>query len=107
MPDKQAEPIRLINVFTVAASDQQRLIDLLVRATEGWVVRAPGFLGATLHRGLDGTQVTMVSEWRSLSEYQAMRRDPGALPLFQEMLAFAAFAPGVYEVVRRFLPESG
>jgi quinol monooxygenase YgiN len=96
----------LINVFTVAPDDQQRLIDLLTRATDEFVTKAPGFIAATLHRSLDGTKVTMYSQWRSAEDYQAMREDPGPLPLFQEALTFATFEPGMYEVVRSFSPEA-
>jgi quinol monooxygenase YgiN len=68
--------ITLINVFTVEPANQQRLIDLLTEATEASVSRAPGFVSASLHRSMDGTNVTMYAQWRSIDEYQAMRRDP-------------------------------
>jgi heme-degrading monooxygenase HmoA len=96
--------ITLINVFTVAPENQQRLIDLLTRATDGLVDRAPGFVSATLHRGIDGTKVTMVAQWRSTEDYQAMRQDQRPLPFLQEALTFATFEPGMYEVVRTFSP---
>jgi heme-degrading monooxygenase HmoA len=96
--------VTLINVFTVAPENQQRLIDLLIRATDGLVDRAPGFVSATLHRGVDGTKVTMVAQWRSAEDYQAMRQDQRPLPFLQEALSFATFEPGMYEVVRTFLP---
>lgn len=98
--------ICLINVFTVAPADQDRLIDLLTRATDGVVDRAPGFLGSTLHRSLDGTKVTMYARWRSREDYEAMRGDPAPLPFFQEALTFATFEPGMYEVVRSFEPQT-
>jgi heme-degrading monooxygenase HmoA len=96
--------ITLINVFTVAPENQQRLIDLLTRATDGLVDRAPGFIAATLHRGIDGTKVTMVAQWRSTEDYQAMRQDERPLPFLQEALTFASFEPGMYEAVRTFAP---
>lgn len=99
-PDRQG--IVLINVFTVAPADQERLIKLLTQATEGFVNRAPGFIAATLHRSLDGAKVTMVARWRSQEDYEAMRADPGPLPYFREALSFATFEPGMYEVVRTF-----
>jgi hypothetical protein len=98
---------RLINVFTCAPPDQQRLIDVLVRATDGFVGGAPGFLSSTLHRSLDGTKVTMYAQWNSVEDYEAMRRDPGPLPLFQEALTVATFDPGMYETVRTFAPTRG
>jgi quinol monooxygenase YgiN len=96
--------ITLINVFTVEPVDQQRLVDLLIRATDGLVNRAPGFVSSTLHRSIDGTKVAMYAQWRSQEDYQAMRQNPGPLPFFQEALTFATFEPGMYETVRTFEP---
>ena len=96
--------ITLINVFTVAPENQQKLIALLTRATDEFVSQAPGFISATLHRSIDGKNVTMYAQWRSNEDYQTMRQDPGPLPLFEEALAIAKFEPGVYEIVRSFSP---
>jgi heme-degrading monooxygenase HmoA len=102
--DTPDEPnaVILINVFTVEPGNQQRLVDLLTRATDGLVSRAPGFVSATLHRSVDGTKVTMYARWRSAEDYQAMRRDPGPLPFLQEALTIATFESAMYEVVRTF-----
>jgi quinol monooxygenase YgiN len=91
--------VTLINMFTVEPANQQRLLDLLARATETSVQHAPGFISASLHRGLDGTKVTMYAQWRSVEDYEAMRRDPAPLPYLQEALTIAKFDPGMYEVV--------
>jgi quinol monooxygenase YgiN len=96
--------VALINVFTVEPVNQQRLVDLLDRATDGFVNRAPGFISSTLHRSIDGTKVTMYAQWRSEEDYQAMRQTPGPLPFLQEALTFATFEPGMYEIVRIFQP---
>ena len=96
--------ITIINVFTVEPADQGRLLDLLARATNGYVCRAPGFLSSTLHRSLDGSKVTMYAQWRSTEDYEAMRGDPRPLALLREALTFATFDPGVYEVVQSFFP---
>jgi quinol monooxygenase YgiN len=94
--------VTLINVFTVEPANQQRLLDLLARATETSVQHAPGFISASLHRGLDGTKVTMYAQWRSVEDYEAMRRDPAPLPYLQEALTIAKFDPGMYEVVETY-----
>jgi quinol monooxygenase YgiN len=98
--------VTLINVFTVDPSNQQRLLELLTRATEVSVSHAPGFVSASLHRSLDGTKVTMYAQWRSVEDYQAMRQDPAPLPFLQEALAIATFEPGMYEVVQTFTPSA-
>lgn len=99
-----SEPLTLINVFHVDPANQERLIDLLKRATDGIVNAAPGFITSTLHRSLDGTKVTMYSRWRSNNDYQAMRGDLRPRALLEEALSIAKFEPGIYEVVRTFLP---
>jgi quinol monooxygenase YgiN len=101
MSDK---PVILINVFRVEPEQQQRLVDLLTRATEDSVRYAPGFMSARLHRSTDGTKVTMYAQWRSDADYQAMRANPAPLPYLKQALEIAKFEPGMYEVVRTFLP---
>lgn len=96
--------VTLINVFTVEPANQRRLVDLLTEATEASVLRAPGFVSASLHRSNDGTKVTMYAQWRSVDDYQAMRQDPAPLPFFEEALTIAKFEPGMYEVVQTFAP---
>jgi len=105
--DKSFEKDRIvafINVFTVDPVNQQRLVDLLARATDGSVNRARGFMSATLHRSIDGTKVTMYAQWRSVEDYEAMRQDPGPLPFLEEALTIATFEPRMYEIVRTFSP---
>src|SRR5690242_9116536 len=70
--DVTRDMITLINVFTVEAANQQRLVGLLTRATDEFVRQAPGFVSSVLHRSFDGTKVTMVARWRSEEDYEAM-----------------------------------
>ena len=99
--------ISLINVFTVDPANQRRLVELLTHATDEFVCRAPGFVSSTLHRSLDGRKVTMYAQWRSIEDYESMRRDPGPLPFLDEALTIASFEPGMYEIVRTFTPTDG
>ncbi len=99
---KDQKLVTFINTFKGEPPNQQRLIDLLVRVTDTFVRHAPGFVSCALHRSLDGTKVTMYSQWRTVEDYEAMRKDPAPLPLFKEALTIATFEPGVYEVVETF-----
>jgi hypothetical protein len=99
--------VTVINVFTVDPINQQRLVELLTRATEVSVRYAPGFVSASLHRSTDGTKVTEYAQWRSVEDYAAMRQDPAPLQYLQEALAIATFEPGMYEVVQTFAPSIG
>ena len=105
--ERENAVIALIKVFTVQPLNQQRLVDLLVRATDEFVSRAPGFLSSSLHRSFDGTKVTMYAQWRSIEDYEVMRRDPGPRPFLEEALTIAKFDPGIYEIVRTFSPAHG
>ena|ERR1700761_2006613 len=96
--------LTLINVFTVDPANQQKLVDLLTLATDGNVNKIEGFISASLHRSLDGTKVTMYAQWRSMEDYQNMRNNPTASPYLEQALQIATFDPGIYEVVRTFLP---
>ena len=51
----QHDVVTLINVFTVVPEDQQRLLDLLVEATESVMNGLPGFVSANLHKSLERT----------------------------------------------------
>ncbi len=95
-----------INVFTVSPENQLQLIDLLRQVTRESITHAAGFLGATLYRSIDGTRVTMHAKWRSVADYEAMRRSGGSEQTLAAALALASFAPGMYEVVESFVAET-
>jgi hypothetical protein len=99
---KDEKLVTFINTFKVESSNQQRLIDLLVRVTGTFVRHAPGFISSSLHRSIDGAKVTMYAQWRTIEDYEAMRRDPAPLPYLEEALTIATFEPGMYEVVETF-----
>jgi len=101
---KDANFLTLINVFTVEPINQQKLVDLLILATESSVRKIQGFISSSLHRSIDGTKVTMYAQWRSMEDYQNMRNNSTASPYLEEALKIATFDPGMYEVVKTFLP---
>jgi hypothetical protein len=72
--------------------------------TDTSVRHAAGFVSSVLHRSVDGTKVTMYAQWRTIEEYEAMRRDPAPAPYLREALTIATFEPGRYEVVESFVP---
>jgi quinol monooxygenase YgiN len=99
---KDQKLVTFINTFKVEPANQQRLLDLLVRVTDTFVRHAPGFVSSSLHRSVDRTKVTMYAQWRTVEDYEAMRKDPAPLPYSQEALTIATFEPGMYEVVETF-----
>ena len=67
-----AQPVLLINVFTVEAAKQKELVALISQATAEIVRQAQGLISAKLHQSLDSTKVTIYAEWESEGAYQAM-----------------------------------
>ena len=102
---KNNDVITLINVFTVQPEHQQRLVDVLVEATEAVMKHQPGFVSASIHKSLDGTRVTNYAQWRSQEAFEAMLKDSEANVHMQEAARIAEkFEPHLYEV--SFVDES-
>ena len=102
----EQDVLTLINVFTVAPEDQQRLLDVLVEATEGIMNKLPGFVSANLHTSLDSTKVTNYAQWRSREDFEAMLEHPDAGVHMREAARLAVkFEPHLYEVA--FVDEGG
>jgi quinol monooxygenase YgiN len=99
---KENKYLILINVFTIDPANQQKLVDLLTKATDEIKGSTKGFISSALHRSLDGEKVTMYAQWESLEDYQAMRSNPMASPYLDQALEMARFDPGMYEVVKTF-----
>jgi heme-degrading monooxygenase HmoA len=96
---KDNDVVTLINVFTVAPEDQQRLVDVLVDATQAVMNKQPGFVSANIHRSLDGTRVTNYAQWRSREAFEAMLGNREAAEHIGEAARVAEkFEPHLYEV---------
>jgi len=54
---KDNKVVTLIIIFTVEPKNQQRLVDMLVVATEETMRHMPGFVAANIHKSLDGERV--------------------------------------------------
>ena len=91
--------VTLINVFTVAPEDQQRLVDVLVDATQIVMNEQPGFVSASIHRSFDGRRVTNYAQWRSREAFEAMLRNQEAAEHMGKAARIAEkFEPHLYEV---------
>jgi quinol monooxygenase YgiN len=97
--EKGRKLMTLVNVFTVSPDKQSELADLLVRSTEETMRHLPGFVSASIHRSLDGARVVNYAQWRSQTDFAAMKDNPAARPHMQAAAALASFEPIVCEVV--------
>jgi quinol monooxygenase YgiN len=96
---EDSDIVTLINVFSVAPEDQQRLVDVLVEATWAVMRNKQGFISANIHRSLDGRRVTNYAQWRSKEAFEAMLGDPEAGDHIGEAARIAeSFEPHLYEV---------
>ena len=96
---KNNDVVTLINVFTVAPEDQQRLVEVLVEATQAVMRKQPGFVSANIHRSLDGTRVANYAQWRSREAFEAMLQNQEAAEHMGEVAKIAErFEPHLYEV---------
>jgi quinol monooxygenase YgiN len=96
---KDNDVVTLINVFTVAPEDQQRLVDVLADATRTVMRNQPGFVSANIHRSLDGTRVTNYAQWRSTEAFETMLQNQEAAEHMGEAARIAQrFEPHLYEV---------
>lgn len=99
---KDAKVATLINVFTVDPANQQKLVDMLVEATEKTMKHIPGFVSANIHKSVDGKRVVNYAQWRSARDFQAMRDAPGAQEHMKAIAALAQADFHLYEVADSF-----
>lgn len=95
-PDPDAVPVVLINVFKCQPDRQDLLLELLTGLMQTQVA-LPGFVSATLHRGLNGKTVANHAVWRSVEDWKAMTRDPAVSAAMNPIMAIATFEPNLYE----------
>jgi quinol monooxygenase YgiN len=88
----------LINTFTVVSDSQQKLLDLLVEATEQVMRHLPGFISANFHASPDGARVINYAQWRSEADIQAMRENPSARRYLDAFATLATAEPRIYRV---------
>ncbi|MDT3397090.1 antibiotic biosynthesis monooxygenase [Streptomyces sp. B1866] len=94
-----------INVFPVRPRDQHRLVELLMAAHENYIRHRPGYLSTSIHRGVDGYQVVDYTRWRRREDFEAMVRDPAAVPHFAPIGELTKGEQKAYDVV--FSHEKG
>jgi quinol monooxygenase YgiN len=79
----------LINIFTVAPENLDRLVTLLRQGTEAWISKVPGFVSSTLHIARDNRRVVIYGQWRSADDIAAMRQHPGMPAYFERVKAIS------------------
>lgn len=87
--DAAARLTTLVNVFSVAPEDRDRLVALLKDGTDAWISKVPGFVSSSLHVSRDGRRVVIYGQWRSADGIAAMRQRPEMPAYFDRIKAIA------------------
>jgi quinol monooxygenase YgiN len=91
--------VTLVNIFTVDPEGQRELVQTLVDATVQTMKHMPGFISASIHKSFDGKKVVNYAQWRSREEFEAMTKNPDAIPHMKAAAALGKFEPILCEVV--------
>lgn len=84
-------PVILLNHLNVEPAKQAALIALLKRNVDTVVSTLAGWRGTRLIAALDGSSVTIYSEWESPQSVEAMRADPRMQAYFPHIRELASF----------------
>lgn len=97
---KNADLLTLINLFRVEPQNQDRVVQMLVEATETVMARLPGFVSANIHRGLDGRTVVNYVQWESFEDFKAIFENEEATRHMQALRPFLVSSErNLYNVV--------
>jgi antibiotic biosynthesis monooxygenase (ABM) superfamily enzyme len=99
---KENKIVTLINVFTCKPENQQRLVDLLSEATKQEMRHLPGFISENIHKSSDGVRVATYAQWQRQEDFEAMMRNPKALPLRNALKDIGTLDAHQYEVVENY-----
>lgn len=99
---KENKVVTLVNVFTVEPKNQDKLVRLLVEATEKTMNEIKGFVSANIHKSFDGTRVTNYAQWKSREDFETMIRNPAAQAHMKPITDIATFDAHLYEVIDSF-----
>ncbi len=98
----------LINTFAARSGRQQEIARLIESFTETVTRHLPGFISATVHRGLDGIHVANYACWQTQAHFGSMFADPRAKAHMQQIEGLAdRVNPVFYQIVYHLGTEPG
>jgi heme-degrading monooxygenase HmoA len=89
----------LISIFSVDNLNQRALLKALQDGTETFFSQMPGFVSSTVLVSKDGKRVINYSQWRTVDDIAAFRRDSRFLPYLQQLRALASIESGEFDAV--------
>lgn len=98
------EATTLINIFTVEPENIDKLVSQWMQVGQQ-IGRAPGVIGAALHKSADNRRLINYAPWRSAEEWRTMTHD--FMEKFDPMRELASVDPSLYAVLNVESPDSG
>ncbi len=97
--DKSRKLVTMIHVFTVSPENQQRLVDILVSATQNVLRFQSGYISMNIHKSLDGVRITNYEQWVSLEALEAgTLKNPALASYIAETSKISKAEMHLYEV---------
>ncbi|ASK28899.1 antibiotic biosynthesis monooxygenase [Chryseobacterium sp. T16E-39] len=81
---KEQGYLTLINVFTVAPENQDKLLNLLISCTDEFISDCPGFISASYHKGIDGKSVVLYAQYENMEAFQGVINSEGGKRMISE-----------------------
>jgi heme-degrading monooxygenase HmoA len=100
MSQKERNIITSINMFKVEDSfKQQKVIKMLIDATQQILVKHDGFISSRIQKSLDGMSIVSIVEWENKDSIEKMFNDPDAIIHMNDIAAMAKVDRSLYEIV--------
>jgi heme-degrading monooxygenase HmoA len=91
--------VTLINTFHVRPSDQDALVAELAAVTESVMQYLAGFIGASVHKSVDGNYVVNYVQWETEADFTAMFESPKAKEHMERVKSLALTVTPAFYVV--------
>lgn len=89
-------PVVLINIFSVAAADIQKLLKAW-EADANWMKMQPGYISTQLHQGIAGSTVFMnYAVWESVAHFNAAFNHPDFKKALEHYPSSAVASPHLF-----------
>jgi quinol monooxygenase YgiN len=85
------DAVTLVNILTVEPTDQPELLALLRDNTAKTVSTLSGWISTILVASDDKQRIIIYSQWESIADIEAMRKDPRMVACFPRLTALASF----------------
>lgn len=93
----QEQTVTLINVLSVEPSHQQKLLSILKKGEQEIMAKQKGYLSSKIYKSKDGRSVTVLAQWESPKDIEAVKTDPKNLDYLKSIQEIAEPKANLYE----------